>query len=69
MISAGDALRPGGLRPRTKACCPIRGRSFVGYGLLQEYFCFPQKFFFLDLTGLDRVGAARFRRAAPKSSS
>ncbi len=32
----------------------------MGYRLLQEYFCFPQKFFFLDLTGLDRVCEAGF---------
>jgi type VI secretion system protein ImpG len=39
---------------------PYPRRSFMGYGLLQEYFCFPQKFFFLDLTGLDRVCGAGF---------
>ena len=33
---------------------PYPRRSFVGYRLLQEYFCFPQKFFFFDLTGLRR---------------
>ncbi len=27
---------------------PYPRRSFIGYGLLQEYFCFPQKFFFFD---------------------
>ncbi len=39
---------------------PFPGRSFVGYRLLQEYFCFPQKFFFMDLNGLERVCAAGF---------
>ncbi len=28
-------------------------RSFLGYRLLQEYFHFPQKFFFFDLVGLN----------------
>jgi type VI secretion system protein ImpG len=30
----------------------------VGYRLLQEYFCFPEKFWFLDLAGFGRVRAA-----------
>ena len=46
---------------------PYPRRSFIGYGLLQEYFCFPQKFFFLDLAGLDRVCAAGFGDPAPRS--
>jgi type VI secretion system protein ImpG len=29
--------------------------SFVGYRLLQEYFAFPDKFLFVDLTGIDRA--------------
>jgi type VI secretion system protein ImpG len=32
----------------------------VGYRLLQEYFTFPAKFLFLDLTGLERVRRAGF---------
>ena len=34
--------------------------SFVGYRLLQEYFTFPEKFLFFDLTGLNRVSLADF---------
>jgi type VI secretion system protein ImpG len=34
---------------------PYPRRSFLGYRLLQEYFTFPYKFFFFDLTGLDRL--------------
>ncbi|QKZ02393.1 type VI secretion system baseplate subunit TssF [Pseudomonas eucalypticola] len=30
-------------------------RSFIGYRLLHEYFTFPEKFMFFDLTGLARV--------------
>jgi type VI secretion system protein ImpG len=34
-------------------------RSLLGYRLLQEYFCFPEKFMFFDLDGLTRaVGPA-----------
>lgn len=34
---------------------PYSDRSFLGYRLLQEHFSFPEKFFFFDLTGLDRM--------------
>ena len=59
VILPGDALRPAGFA-EDEAMLPYPRRSFIGYGLLQEYFCFPQKFFFLDLNGLERVCAARF---------
>ena len=47
---------------------PYPRRSFVGYRLLQEYFCFPQKFFFLDLTGLEQICRGGLRRRRRKSS-
>ena len=31
---------------------PYSRRSFSGHHLLMEYFCFPEKFFFIDVTGL-----------------
>ena len=34
---------------------PYSDRSFLGYRLLQEYFHFPQKFFFFDLGALDTL--------------
>jgi type VI secretion system protein ImpG len=34
---------------------PYGPRSFLGYRLLQEYFCFPEKFLFFDLAGLERA--------------
>ena len=37
---------------------PLPRRAFLGYRLLQEYFTFPEKFWFLDLGGFDRVRAA-----------
>jgi type VI secretion system protein ImpG len=39
---------------------PYSDRSFLGYRLLQEYFTFPEKFFFFDLKGLDRISLAGF---------
>jgi type VI secretion system protein ImpG len=37
--------------------------TFAGHRLLMEYFTFPEKFFFLDLTGLECVAAAGFKDA------
>jgi type VI secretion system protein ImpG len=42
---------------------PYSDRSFLGYRLLQEYFTFPEKFFFFDLTGLERVTRNDFGNA------
>jgi len=39
---------------------PYTGRSFIGYRLLTEYFAFPEKFLFFDVTGLERAAAAGF---------
>ena len=59
VILGADALRPAGFG-EDDGMLPYTRRSFVGYRLLQEYFCFPQKFFFLDLTGLERICQAGF---------
>ena len=59
VILPADALRPAGFGDE-EAVLPYPRRSFIGYRVLQEYFCFPQKFFFFDLTGLDQVRAAGF---------
>jgi type VI secretion system protein ImpG len=53
------ALRPVGFAENEEVL-PYPRRSFAGYGLLQEYFCFPQKFLFVDAAGLDEVCAAGF---------
>jgi type VI secretion system protein ImpG len=42
---------------------PYSDRSFLGYRLLQEYFTFPEKFFFVDLKGLDRMSRSGFGRS------
>lgn len=39
---------------------PLDRRAFIGYRLLQEYFTFPDKFFFLDLEGLGAAVSAGF---------
>jgi type VI secretion system protein ImpG len=56
-LPAGN-LRPMGFGER-EAVLPYPRRSFVGYRLLQEYFAFPQKFFFVTLSGLGELRAAR----------
>jgi type VI secretion system protein ImpG len=45
---------------REEAILPYAETSFQGYRLLQEYFCFPQKFLFFDLTELDRISTGPF---------
>jgi type VI secretion system protein ImpG len=57
-----DCLKPAGFEERD-GMLPYPGRSFAGYQLLQEYFSFPQKFFFFDLAGFDRIRAAGFGSA------
>jgi type VI secretion system protein ImpG len=47
-----EALRPVGF-DENEAMLPNPRRSFEGYRLLHELFTFPDKFFFLDVTGLD----------------
>jgi type VI secretion system protein ImpG len=47
--------------PPRRRCCPAR-RSFDGYRLLQEYFAMPERFHFVELTGLGpAIGAPRGR--------
>jgi len=48
---------------RDDGLLPYDARSFPGYRLLTEYFTFPQKFLFADLTGLRGVTA---RATAPR---
>jgi len=37
------------------ALIPYPVNAFSGYRLLQEYFCLPQKFLFVDVTGLEKA--------------
>jgi type VI secretion system protein ImpG len=51
VVLRGDSLRPAGFS-EAESMLPYPRRSFPGYRLLQEYFTFPDKFFFLDVAGL-----------------
>jgi type VI secretion system protein ImpG len=52
-----DCLKPVGL-DSGENLTPSPPRSFPGYQLLQEYFAFPEKFLFGELSGLDRLKGA-----------
>jgi len=58
LLSPGDVL-PVGFNP-DEALLPCQQRSFPGYLLLFEYFCFPEKFLFFDLNGLERLRRSNF---------
>jgi type VI secretion system protein ImpG len=49
-----DDMEPVGFSP-DEMMIPYSRRSFPGYILLFEYFCFPEKFLFFDLNGLGRI--------------
>jgi len=55
-LSPADSLRPVGFE-EGEGMLPYSKRSFPGYILLQEYFCFPEKFLFVDLCGLGALRA------------
>jgi type VI secretion system protein ImpG len=54
-----SCLRPVGFE-LDEGVLPVPRRSFVGYRLLTEYFTFPEKFFFLEVNGLDRLRGSAF---------
>jgi type VI secretion system protein ImpG len=58
-----SVLKPVGFE-EDQGVLPYSSRSFLGYRLLQEYFTFPEKFLFLDLTGLEAVWATGFKDRA-----
>lgn len=51
-----SALRQVGFREE-EALLPTPRRSFAGYRLLYEYFALPERFFFIELTGLEPLAA------------
>ncbi|HUO31207.1 MAG TPA: type VI secretion system baseplate subunit TssF [Bryobacteraceae bacterium] len=57
-----DSLRAAGFE-ENEGMLPYPRRSFIGYRLLQEYFTFPDKFFFIDVNGL-REACAGLKRTA-----
>lgn len=62
VVLPSHCLRQVGFQPEEGAL-PYSDRSFLGYRLLQEYFSFPEKFFFFDITGLDRIALSEFGNA------
>jgi type VI secretion system protein ImpG len=55
-----SALVPVGFGPN-EGMLPYPAASFAGHRLLLEYFAFPEKFFFVDLTGLEAAAGAGFK--------
>src|SRR5262245_11481681 len=56
-----ESLRAVGF-DETEALLPYPRRSFLGYRLLQEYFAFPARFLFFELSGLERMRGWNQRR-------
>jgi type VI secretion system protein ImpG len=52
VVLPADCIHPVGFE-EDEGLLDYSDRSFLGYRLLQEYFHFPQKFFFFDIAGLD----------------
>jgi type VI secretion system protein ImpG len=57
-----SALNAVGFGPN-EGMVPYPSASFAGHRLLMEYFSFPEKFFFIDLGGLEAVTRAGFKDA------
>ncbi len=57
-----SSLKPVGFEP-DEGMMSYPSSTFSGHRLLMEYFAFPEKFFFLDLTGLQRLATAGFKEA------
>src|SRR6266567_2511832 len=57
-----SALTAVGFGPH-EGMVPYPSTSFAGHRLLMEYFAFPEKFFFVDLCGLEAVSEAGFKDA------
>ena len=60
---SANSLRPVGFRD-DEAVLPFPRRSFTGYRILQEYFAFPEKFFFAELNNLDALASDAFTNRA-----
>lgn len=52
VLKPEDVLRPVGFAP-DECMLPYPRRSFEGYRLIQEYFAFPEKYLFFEVSGLD----------------
>lgn len=63
ILRPDEHLRPVGFAPQ-EAMLPYPRRSFEGYRLLQEYFAFPDKFLFFELSGLELAWIKGFKERA-----
>jgi type VI secretion system protein ImpG len=59
IVLPSSAVQPVGFG-EDEGMIPYPRRSFLGYRLLQEYFVFAEKFFFLDVSGFDQARTANF---------
>jgi type VI secretion system protein ImpG len=59
IVLTGSCLQPVGFS-QDEGLLPYPAHALLGYRLLQEYFAFPQKFLFVDLTGLDAMAQSGF---------
>jgi type VI secretion system protein ImpG len=55
VLLPASAIRPVGFEA-DEGMLPYPARSFIGYRLLTEYFAFPEKFLFFDLTSISAKG-------------
>jgi type VI secretion system protein ImpG len=58
-----DSIRPVGFGDE-EAVLPFPRRSFTGYRIMQEFFAFPKKFFFLELKNLEALRSDLFSNKA-----
>ena len=56
---SASCLQPVGFAAE-ESMLPYSPRSFRGYGLLSEYFAFPDKFHFMEISGLQEAARAGF---------
>jgi type VI secretion system protein ImpG len=61
-LAPKDCLRQVGFSPE-EALLPYPPRAPLGYRLLTEYFTFPAKFFFVDLSGWKRISKLGYQSA------
>ena len=57
VIVTKDAVQPAGFADN-EALLPWSARGFAGFRLLTEYFAFPEKFQFIDISGIDKKSMA-----------
>ncbi|MDR3073367.1 MAG: type VI secretion system baseplate subunit TssF [Deltaproteobacteria bacterium] len=53
-LEAADCIRPVGFREE-EGLYPYPANTFPGYRILQEYFCFPEKFSFIEVGSLEKA--------------